>query len=183
VDMGLRRIPEKMLTRPQRGVIIEVALILADNSGRIATPLTEATTFSATSLLGRGSCRLGQALSNLLNDVNIHHTDGKPLIVLVLAGPPEDDWGGAADQLHNLDMQGKANVFAITVGEYSDASVLKRFTTKPPLALNNVTQENMQKSFDWLYSIIDVILTGMESGVIGQRRAVPSPPECLKAIN
>jgi uncharacterized protein YegL len=182
LDGGIRRIPEKMLTRPQRGIAVEMSLILADNSGRIATALTEATSFSAPSLLGRGSCRLGQALSNLLSDINTHRTDGKPLIVLVLAGPPEDDWGSAADQLRDLATQGKINVFVIAVGGYSNPTVLRRFTTKTPLALTDVTQENMQKSFDWLYSITDVILSGMESGASGQRRDVPGPPACLKVI-
>lgn len=183
LDGGLRRIPEKMLTRPKRGVAVEISLILADSTGRIATPLTEVSTFSAPSLLGRGKCQLGSALSNLLGDVASHRTDGKPLIVLVLAGPPEDEWASAADQLRKLAVQGKVNVFVIAVGGYADSAVLKRFTTMSPLVLANVTQESMQKSFDWLYSITDVILSGMESGISGQRREVPPPPPCLSVLN
>jgi uncharacterized protein YegL len=183
LDSGIRRIPERMLTRPQRGVMVEMSLILADNTGRVATALADATSFSAPSLLGRGACRLGQAMTHLLSDINIHRTDGKPFIVLVLAGPPEDDWEGVADQVHNLAAQGKVNLFVIAVGGYSDPTVLRRFTTKNPLILKDVTQENTRTSFDWLYSITDIILAGMESGVSGQRRDVPAPPACLKVIS
>jgi uncharacterized protein YegL len=185
LDGGLRRFPEKLCGRPQRGVGVNVSLILADNTGRVVTPLTEATQFSAPSLLGRGRCCLGQALNLLLSDVSAHPAEGKPLVVVVLAGQPDDEWAGAADKLKGLAQQGKANVFVFGVGGYADAAVLKRLTTMSPLtmAMNDVTTENMQKSFDWLYSITDVILTGLESGASGQRRDVAAPPSCLKALN
>lgn len=183
LDDGLRRLPEKIRSRPQRGVQIDMSLILADSTGRIVTPLTEAGRFSSPSLLGRGTCGFGQALQNLLNDISANRVDGKPLIILVLAGKPEDSWENAADQLKNLAQNGKINVFVLGVGGYSDAVVLKRLTTNSPLLLADVTQPNMHKSFDWLYEIVDIILTGMESGAAGQRRNVPAPPVCLTTLS
>lgn len=183
LDDGLRRLPDKMRARPQKGIAVEISLILADNTGRVAAPLTDSTKFSAPSLLGRGRCSLGQALRNLISDISSHPVDGKPLVVIVLAGAPEDDWGSAADQLRNLAQSGKANVFVMGIGGYSDAAVLKRLTVTPPLLLTDVTQDNLHKSFDWLYAITDIILTGMESGATGQRRNVPAPPACLITLS
>jgi uncharacterized protein YegL len=184
LDTGIRRLPEKIRGRTQRGVAVNISLILADSTGRMVTPLTEAAQFSAPSLLGRGTCGLGMALNTLLNDVSSHPADGKPLIVIVVAGPPEDNWSPAADQLYNLVTQGKANVFVIGVGGYCDRTVLRRLTTMTPLSLSDVNETNMEKSFDWMYSITDVILSGMESGVSsGARRDVPPPPACLSIVN
>lgn len=183
LDDGLRRIPEKIRARSQRGVQIDMSLILADSTGRVVTPLTEAAKFSSPSLLGRGSCGFGQALQNLLKDISFNRMDGKPLVVLVLAGAPEDSWESAADQLRTLAQNGKVNVFVLGVGGYSDSVVLKRLTTNSPLLLADVSQANMHKSFDWLYEIVDIILTGMESGATGQRRNIPAPPVCLNTLS
>lgn len=182
LDDGLRRLPEKLRLRPQRGIQIDMSLIIAGNTGRVVTSLTTAETFSSPSLLGRGKCNLGQALQELIVDVKSQHIDGKPLIIIVLAGSPEDNWETDADQLYDLAKQNKANVFVLGVGGYSDASVLRRLTTNSPLVMADVTQENLHKSFDWLYSITDIILTGMESGASGQRRDIPEPPACLSIV-
>ena len=182
LDDGLRRLPDKMRIRPQRGIGVDMSLILADNTGRVVTPLTDSARFAAPSLLGRGRCGMGQALRNLLSDISSHKVDGKPLVVIVLAGAPEDDWENAADQLRALAQNGQANVFILAIGGYSDAAVLKRLTVNSPLVLSDVTQANMHQSFDWLYTIIDIILTGMESGAAGQRRNIPAPPACLVTI-
>lgn len=183
LDDGLRRIPEKIRSRAQRGVQIDMSLILADSTGRVVTPLTEASRFSSPSLLGRGQCGFGQALQNLLKDISSNRVDGKPLVVLVLAGKPEDNWESAADQLRTLSQNGKVNVFVLGVGGYSDSVVLKRLTTNSPLLLADVSQASMHKSFDWLYEIVDIILTGMESGATGQRRNIPAPPVCLNTLS
>lgn len=182
LDDGLRRLPDKLRSRPQRGIQIDMSLILAGNTGRVVTQLTNAETFSAPSLLGRGKCNLGQALQELIVDVKSQRIDGKPLIIVVLAGSPEDNWETGADQLCELAKQNKANVFVLGVGGYSDASVLKRLTPNFPLVMADVTQDNLHKSFDWLYSITDIILTGMESGVSGQRRDIPAPPACMRIV-
>jgi len=183
LDGGISRFPEKLRARPQRGVRVDIAMVLADNTGRIVTPLTDAKKFSAPSLLGRGTCNLGQAISNVLSDLTKHPADGKPLIVVILGGEPEDEWTAPAEQLHNLAKQGLANVFVFGVAGYSDEIVLKRLTTMSPLVLSDVLEEDVQSAFDWLYQITDVILSGLESGgASGQRKNVPAPPACLKVL-
>lgn len=182
LDHGLRRLPEQIRKRPQKHVRPDISLILADNSGRIATPLTEAANFAAPSLVGRGKCCLGQALSSLMSDIACHPSDSKPLVILVLGGQPEDEWISYADQLRGLCQRNQANVFVFGVGGFDDPVVLRRLTTQSPLALNDVTVQNVEHAFDWMYSILDVILTGVESGATGQR-GVPPPPACLRVLS
>ena len=183
LDGGISRFPEKIRARPQRDVRVDIAMVLADNTGRIVKPLTDAKKFSAPSLLGRGACHLGQALTNVLADLSKHPADGKPLIVVILGGEPEDEWTPQADQLCALAKQGLANVFVFGVAGYSDEIVLKRLTTMSPLVLSDVLEADVQSAFDWLYQITDVILSGLESGdASGQRRNVPAPPACLKVL-
>jgi uncharacterized protein YegL len=180
VDLGLRHVADRLRGRASHGAGAAVALFVADDVGRVAVPLTEAARFTSPGLTGRGTCGLGQALTNLLANLS-SPTDGKPLVVVLLAGPPDDAWTGPADQLRNLAAQGKANVFVIGVGGYADAVVLKRLTPMAPLVMPVVTHMYMQQAFDWLYSIADVMLSGLESGASGQRN-VPAPPTCLRAI-
>jgi uncharacterized protein YegL len=182
LDLGLRRMADRLRSRVSRGAGAAVGLIVADDAGRVAMPLTDVSRFIAPGLTGRGTCGLGRALSNLLASLLSQPTEGKPLVVMLLAGPPDDAWTGPADQLRNLAAQGKANVFVIGVGGYADATVLKRLTPMRPLALPVVTQDYTRQVFDWLYGVADVVLSGLESGASGQRKDVPAPPACLHGI-
>jgi len=178
LDLGLRHIADRLRSRASRGAGAAVALFVADDAGRVAVSLTDVTRFASPGLTGRGACGLGQALTNLLASLSAP-AEGKPLVVVLLAGPPDDAWAAPADQLRTLAAQGKANVFVIGVGGYADAAVLKRLTPMTPLVLPVVTQVYAQQTFDWLYSIADVMLSGLESGASGQRN-VPAPPACLQ---
>jgi uncharacterized protein YegL len=180
LDLGLHQFTDRVRTQTHRRVSPMLALILADEAGRTTT-LVEAARFSSPSLVGRGTCRLGQALSNLLTEL-AKPAEGKPLVMILLAGPPEDAWTGPADQLRNLAAQGKANVFAIGIEGYEDPAVLKQLTPMQPLALASVTQASALQTFDWLYSVAETMLSGLESGARGQRKSVPAPPACLRVI-
>jgi len=105
----------------------------------------------------------------------------KPLVIILLAGPPSDNWMSGADQLRTMVTQGKANVFVFSLGTYSDATVLRKLTTSQPLSLAAVYPAYVKQMFDWMYNIVDVIMAGLEGGVTGQRN-VPPPPECLRSF-
>jgi uncharacterized protein YegL len=126
---------------------------------------------------------LGRTLAKVNAGISSKSTEGKPLVIIFLTGAPEDDWTSQADQLRNFAAQGKANVFVVAVGGYNDAIMLKRLTPSTPLSLPVLTQMYAQQTFDWLYNIADVVLSGMESGGGGQRKNVPAPPICLRSIS
>jgi len=182
LDMGVRVLVDRLRGRAQHSAAASISLILADEYAQIFVPLTEIEHFSLPKLTRRGKCGLGGALAKLNASIVAHPADSKPLVIILLTGAPEDDWGAQADQLRNLAAQGKANVFVLGVGGYGDATMLKHLTPSMPLSLPVLTQVYVQQTFEWLYQIADVILSGLESGVSGQSRGVPPPPACLKPM-
>ncbi len=182
LDLGVRTLADRLRGRASKGASASLSLLLADEDGQQPTPLTEIERFSLPKLVRRGTCGLGRALTKVNADISSKLMDGKPLVIIVLTCAPEDDWILQADQLRNVAEHGKANVFVISVGGYSDTVTLKRLTPSPPLSLPVLTQVYAQQTFDWLYQIADLVLSGMESGASGQSRSVPPPPGCIKML-
>ena len=181
LETGVRRLVDRLRARPLRNIRPALGLLLADQRGHAVVPLTDVTRFIAPSLKGQGSCGLGGALTLLLRELASRPAQPKPLVAVLLAGPPTDDWIGPADQLRALASQGKANTFVFGLGSFAYGSVLRRLTPMPPLALSVVTPANVDQLFDWLYGIADVMLSGIESGASGTR-SVPLPPSCLRQV-
>ena len=183
LDLGVRLFADRLRARVSRGASASLGLILADEAGQVSVPLTEITGFSLPALTRRGKCGLGKSLAYLNSSIVSNPVDGKPLVIILLTGAPDDDWVAQADKLRNLAVQGKANVFVFGVGGYSDSATLKRLTTSMLLSLPVLTQVYTRQTFDWLYQIADVILDGLESGISGQSRGVPPPPGCLQVLS
>ena len=183
LDLGVRHFADCLRRRVVKGVSTSLSLILADEDGQQPVPLTEIERFSLPVLTRRGKCGLGRALAKVNASISSKPLDGKPLVLVFLTGAPEDDWGKQAAQLRELASQGKANMFVIGIGGYQDVTMLKRLTPSTPLGLPVLTQVYAQQTFDWLYQIADVVMSGMESGASGQSRGVPPPPMCLKTIS
>jgi uncharacterized protein YegL len=183
LDMGVRILADRLRGRLRKGAAASLGLILADEDGQESVPLTEVERFSLPKLSRRGKCGLGKALAKLNASLAAHPSEGKPLVIVILTGAPEDDWGRAADQLRNLAVQGRANVFVLGVGGYADGPMMRRLTNATPLSLPVLTQVYTQQVFDWLFQIADMVMSGMESGLAGQKRSAPPPPACLKIVN
>jgi uncharacterized protein YegL len=182
LDLGVRTLADRLRGRVSKGASASLSLLLANEDGQQPVPLTEIERFTLPKLVRRGKCGLGRALAKVSADISSKLMDGKPLVIIVLTGAPEDDWTSQADQLRNFAVQGKANVFVIGVGGYNDVVALKRLTPSTPLSLPVLTQVYAQQTFDWLYQIVDMILGGMESGASGQSRNVSPPPDCIKML-
>jgi len=180
LDLGVRVLADRLRGRASKGASASLSLLLANEDGQQPVPLTEIERFTLPKLVRRGKCGLERTLAKVNAGIS-SPADGKPLVIIVLTGVPEDDWISQADQLCNLTVQGKANVFVVSVGGYNDAVVLKRLTPSTPLSLPVLTQVYAQQTFDWLYEIADMVLDGMENGASGTK-SVPTPPACLKLI-
>jgi uncharacterized protein YegL len=177
---GLRQFGDRLRGRSYRDYRANISLLQANDTGKEVIPLTDAARYSTPAMNGHGRCRLGLALNNLLTSLSSNLQGAKPLIIILLAGVPEDDWSEQAKELREIAAQRRANVFVVGLGGYADASVLKRLTTSTPLVLPVVTQVYSQQLFEWLYNIIDLSLNGLESGGSGQHKKVPLPPACLR---
>jgi uncharacterized protein YegL len=182
LDMGIRIFVDRLRARAVNGAAARISMILADEEGQIAAPLMDVESCTLPKLPRRGKCGLKNALKSLLSCL-ANPSDGKPLVLMILAGRPEDDWTAAAAQLHALASQGKVNVFVISIGNEMDGPNLRKLTPTTPLKLGVTTQVYSQQTFEWLYQIADVILNGMERGSGSGSRAVPAPPACLRVID
>lgn len=183
LSVGLRQFENRLRSRTYRGYVPHISMIAVNDSGQILVQSAEPSRYSMPVLSAKGQGALGAALGNLLSSLNSSPAYVKPLVITLLAGAPSDNWQGKADQLRNLAAQGKVNHFVFGLGGYSDAGVLAKLTVSTPLALPVVTQMYAQQTFDWLYNIADVVLSGMESGGGGQHKNVPAPPVCLRSIS
>lgn len=174
LDLGLGLFVDRLRARLKAGSVAHLGLILADESGLVASPPTDVSRFTVPAISRRGKCNLGRALGNLLFNLG-SYGDAKPLVFVLLTGRPDDDWTKNADQLRELALKGKATVLAVGVGGYADSAVLKRLTPSPPLSLPVLTQAYSQQTFEWLYQIADVVLTGLAGNSSLPQRSPPLP--------
>lgn len=182
LDSGINnRLGNHLRTRPKRSVPLTLGFIAINDVSDLAVPLTEPAAFHAPSLVGAGACQFGRALLSLHVDLANQLSDSKPLVFIFLAGAPNDAWQKPAKQIQDLAKNGKINVIAIGSGALADLACLKEVGAAQPMIMSGITQSNVDQVFDWLYGIIDVIMSGLESGASG-KQSVPNPPACLKSI-
>lgn len=179
---GLRYFGDQLRGRAYGQVSAAVSLLLANEAGKVTVPLTEARRFSLPPIGANGKCWLAPALENIQSSIASSTKGVKPLVLVLLAGAPEDNWHNQADRLRELAASGKVNVFVFGVGGYADGSVLRRLAPASALSFPIITQAYVQQIFDWLYSITDVIINGSECGASG-KRSIPNPPSCLRSLD
>lgn len=94
---------------------------------------------SFTPLVAQGMTPLGGALSlasEMIEDKDcIPPRAYKPVIVLVSAGSPNDEWQGPFARLANGERSSKATRFAMAIGADSDETMLSDFTNDPEAPL------------------------------------------------
>jgi uncharacterized protein YegL len=181
LDYGLQVLVNLLRSRPDNGAATSLSLIITDGTGQAALPLTEVDRLVLPQLIRRGPCILEAALKCLLSGLS-NPSDGKPLVLILLASNPSDNWSRQSSLLRTFSMQGNANVFVIGIGGYTDKKVLEQLTCTTPLSLPEVTKDNVQIANEWFYHIADVVLTGMEVGSGGGSRSVTPPPACFQIL-
>ena len=181
--VGLRQFEMRIRSRAYREYSPSLSLIAVKDSAQILARDLDASQYTTPSMSSQGSCNLGQGLSAVLSSIaSARADDTKPLIIALLCGSSSDDFIKQAEQLRDLAVKGKANIFVFGLGGFADAGILSKLTTSTPLAVPVLTQVYAQQIFDWLYNILDVILTGIESGAGGQKKSIPQPPACVRAV-
>jgi uncharacterized protein YegL len=177
---GVHELTAKLRQRTSHGAGAQVSLIAADGGGKEVIAPVDARAFTARQLGAIGSCSLGAALNRVVPRLSSASGAVRPLVVILLAGPPEDNWSSAADQLHRLAARGSVDVIAVGIGGYNDAQVLRQLTTAAPLTLDALTYESVRALFGWIYEIADAAMTGLESG--GRKASAPTPPAGVRAL-
>lgn len=178
---GIHELIAQLRQRPSHGAGAQVTLIAADATGREVAPQADAHVFTVGQLGAAGTCGLGAALSRLVP--RLSSTGGgkaKPLVVVLLAGRPDDNWSSAADQLHRLAARNIAQVVAVGIGGYADSQVLRQLTTATPLALDTLSHESARQLFGWIYAVADAAMSGLESNSKGE--SAPAIPAGLRGL-
>jgi len=184
LERPIRLLADQLRARPPRGAQPALSILVAGGADQVAVPLTEISRFAPPDLTARGGMMLGHALRGLLQSLTQDRlpADSKPLIVILLGNPPADDWATEADQLRHLVEQKRANVFAVTLGDFTDTSLLSRLSPVGPLALKSVSPAEVEQFFDWIYQVANAMLAGLEQGTEGRSMGVPPMPACVTAI-
>jgi len=179
---GIDYLVDQLKQRPTRGAQAKLELILTDTSTRLPPPRSDIPPVRPTIVLGHGTCALGHALNTLLTHLSLDKTNSKPLVVILLAGAPEDEWLVPADQLRALALQGKVNILAIGLKHDVSLAVLKRLTSSRPLTITHLTQDQSKQVFAWLFGLADVALSNQESNTDDRPTKVPIRPSCLRFV-
>ena len=177
---GIHELNAKLRQRSTQQVGAMVSLIAADGAGREVVAPTDVHSFAVGQLGAAGTCGLGAALNRILPQVGAASAKVKPLVIILLAGRPDDNWTSAADQLHRLAARGNADVIAVGIASYADAQVLRQFTTAAPLALSTLTHESTRQLFGWIYELADAAMTGLDSG--RKAASMPAIPAGMRTL-
>lgn len=184
LETGLDTLTERLRARGSRRVEAAMSVSVVGAARPRTVPLTEASGFSVPPLHARGTLRLGLALRELLRSLAQvrSSTDSRPLIVILLANLPDDDWTAQAEQLRRLAEQRQANVFAVALGDFADADQLSRLSPVGPLVLRSVAPSNVERFFDWVYQVADAMMGGLERSTEGGSLSVPPLPACVTVL-
>ena len=133
IRQGLRALVSDLKGDPQALETTWLSVITFNDSAQQVVPLTEIGAFQDPTLNASGGTALGDALRLLAKSVDkeVRKTTGsqkgdwKPLIFLMMDGPPTDSWEGPANDLKSKKI---GNIIACAAGPGADDSVLKQIT-------------------------------------------------------
>jgi len=157
VNIGLKDFEAAIKSDPYAINTTYISIIVYGNKVQQLMPLTEASRFAAPQLKAKGDPSLGQAITilgqSLVGEVKAAGTqnpgDFKPLIFLIAAGEPTDDWAGPAENFKTLATQRSANLIAIGCGPNVGARTLKQ-VGKVALVMPNMAPDGIKGLFEWI---------------------------------
>jgi len=178
---GFNHLVTRLRGRAQRSAAVYLSISAADGTPGSWVPPTPPTQWPLANLgTGGGSNQLGTALRQTLTALSTFSTGGKPLVFVLLGSAPNNEWMGSADQMREMATRGKLNVIVLGLQGYTDPAVFKRLGPGTALVAPMVDEPAARQLFDWMYSIVDAGLAGIEAGV--KRVQAPAPPPFLRSI-
>lgn len=180
VAAGVDHFVTRLRGRPSSGTAAYLGIYYAGAGGLSDSPPVSPAAVRLPALHAAGAFRLGAALRNVLAHLPSFAASGKPLVVVLLAGAPEDDWIASAGELRALATSGSANVLVLTAGDFDDLPTLHLLSPTPPLAAGSLTHDQALRLFEWLYSLVDGALSALASGV--KRVQAATPPDFVRTL-
>ena len=134
---------------------IQVGIITFGATAEVHQKLTKASSLELARLQAAGMTPMGGAFELVREIVEdrekISSRAYTPAIVLVSDGHPNDDWEPALMQLFESARAGKAQRFALGIGEDADGSVLRRFLNNEEGRVFSASDARQIRSFfEWV---------------------------------
>lgn len=181
-----------MADDPDTPGLVLVGLIAYGGDARMVTPLTPVSVWRQSPLpaIHPGGARpLGAALYRLIEarEREVRPPSGdfvgdfKPLVFLLAAGLPDDDWSTMAQEVKNRSAAGHLNVLAIALDEVTRLPGLLAQVTSSVLALQHDTPKAMGELFHWIAACINAARSAAASAGKGGV-SLPAPPAVLQFV-
>lgn len=161
------------------GITPTVSFLECREGNAVINPLARLADLAPLTLSCIGEPKLVLLLNGLINILEKNSTQarGKPLVVIVLAAEPRDNFQPAADRLRQMAVQGKINVMAVGVDNGVLDATLTRLATIP-LRVTDPHGNGAMQCFDWLSRVVGVMMTSLnQSGGGAAINLPPLPPE------
>lgn len=134
---------------------LHLAIITFGQEAKLHQPLTPATEMSWSSLSPTGRTPMGAAFElarEMIEDrKQLPSRAYRPTLVLVSDGIPTDEWEAALQALQSSERAGKAERFAMGIGEEADREMLSQFLSEPDGQVFEAHEaRQIQQFFRWV---------------------------------
>ncbi len=183
VRNGLQTLVSALRGEPQTLETVYLSVITFGSYAEQLVPLTDITSFEMPLLSAGGATALGEALSLVCNKIDIEVNKGSlekkgdfiPLVLIMIAGNPTDDWQKGANEIKKR----KLSIFACAAGLDVNTNILKQITENV-VQLHSLSPGDLAAFFKWVTASMTQCSQKVETGgeeVTGLNELPPPPPE------
>jgi uncharacterized protein YegL len=189
VQDGMATIVKELRTDPYSLETVYISIIAFAGKAQKLSPLTELYNFYPPKLPIGGGTSLGNALSFLMNDldVSIQKTtleqkgDWKPIIFLFTDGNPTDEYEKAFERW-NQKYRKSANLIVVSIGSNTDLNILGKISDNV-LQLQATDAESFKKFFKWVTASIKTNSVSVSESNSDDLQLAPTREEGLAKID
>ncbi len=170
LEEGVARIVSLLRKDPHSLETVFISVIAFAGKAEVISPLVDLTSFYAPRLPIGGGTALGEALNELMAEIDAKvtrqsktvHGDWEPLVFLITDGKPTDQPDTAIRRW--LDVySSRASIVAITLGDNADIPLLKRLTPDV-LVYEGSTEADFKRFVDWITASVTTTSKEIEGG-------------------
>lgn len=167
---GVEMLSKTLMNDPMALETAYLSIIAFAGKAKVLSPLTSILDFippalsigSGTNLTNALKCLEKEIDSKVIKNTPKAKGDWKPLVFILTDGTPNDDYRSAVN--HWKAQYGKYTVFAVLMGEHSDATALKTLTDNV-IVFKEANPESFSSFFKWVSSSVQT--SSKELGVQG----------------
>jgi uncharacterized protein YegL len=177
LNEGLVAFRDEVKSDPIASLRVEISVITFGGSVNVVHEFSTADSLNVPRLEAMGNTPLGEAFDAALAEIehrkNDYRANGinyyRPWIWILTDGVPTDDWQPAAARARKAELDKKATIFCVGIGQDANMQVLAEFSSRTPLRLEGLQFREM---FKWL----SVSLARVSQAKAGAGDQVALPP-------